>query len=210
MAYIEIRNYSKQIKNNKVLDDISIDFEKGKVYGFNGRNGCGKSMLFKAICGLVYSKEGSIKIDGKVLFEDMDIPQSVGALIENPGFFPHLTGFENLKLLADINSQIGKEQIQTYLNHFHLDTNKKYKQYSLGMKQRLGIIQALMENPELIILDEPMNGLDDEHIDIVKDTILELRNKNKCILLASHSKEDLIYLCDEIYHMDKGKIKGRL
>lgn len=208
MSYLEIKNYSKTIKGNEVLKNINLELESGHVYSFYGRNGCGKSMLFKAICGFIYPTQGEIIIDGKKLHQDMDVPQSVGALIENSGFIHHLTGFENLKLLADINHQIGDEVITSFLDLLHLNNDKLYKQYSLGMKQRLAIAQAMMENPTLIILDEPMNALDQEHVEIVKELILQKRNAGALILLASHNKEDLKDLSDTIYEMENGEIKG--
>lgn len=208
MAFIEIKNYSKEIKSTMILNNISLELECGKVYGFHGRNGCGKSMLFKAICGLIHASEGDIIIDSKKLHEDIEIPESIGALIENPGFFPQLNGYENLMLLANINKRVSKEVVIELLEQVHLNNKKKYKQYSLGMKQRLGIIQAFMENPDILILDEPMNALDEEHITLVKEMILEKKAQQKCILLASHNKEDLEMLCDVIYHMEDGCIKG--
>lgn len=210
MAYIEIKDYTKIIKDAKILDHVSLSLEKGKIYGFYGRNGCGKSMIFKAICGLIYPTSGEISINDKILFKDMDIPESIGALIDNPGFFPQLSGYENLKLLADINHLISKETILNYLEILHLNNKKKYKHYSLGMKQRLNFIQAVMENPDIIILDEVMNALDEEHVNLVKEIVLKKKLENRCILLASHSKEDLDYLCDEIFHMEEGVIKERM
>lgn len=208
MSYLEIKNYSKTIKGNEVLKNINLTLDSGYVYSFYGRNGCGKSMLFKAICGFIYPTKGMIIIDGKQLHKDMDVPKNVGALIENAGFIPHLTGYENLKLLADINHKISDDIIYDYLNLMHLNNHKVYKQYSLGMKQRLAIAQAMMENPKLIILDEPMNALDQEHVDIVKELILQKKNAGDLILLASHNKDDLKDLSDFIYEMENGEIKG--
>lgn len=208
MSYLEIKNYSKTIKGNDVLKNINLELELGHVYSFHGRNGCGKSMLFKAICGFIYPTDGEILIDGKKLLRDMDVPESIGALIENPGFVLNLTGYENLKLLADINHKITDETINVFLDLMHLNNHKVYKQYSLGMKQRLAIAQALMENPKLIILDEPMNALDQEHVEIVKELILQKRNAGALILLASHNKDDLKDLSDFIYEMENGEIKG--
>lgn len=205
---IEILNYTKVIKNNTILNNINLKLEKGKCYGFIGRNGSGKSMLFKAICGLIKASSGEIIIDGKTLSKDIDFPENVGALIEYPGFLNHLSGFKNLKYLAEIQNKISDKDIIDVIKLVGLDPNdrKSIKKYSLGMKQRLGIAQAIMENPEIIILDEPMNGIDKQGVKLVREIIEVLKKSGKTIILASHNSEDIKILCDEIFEMDNGNI----
>ena len=207
-SYIKIKNISKKINKNIILDDISIDLYKGKIYGFRGINGSGKTMLFRAICGLISLSSGEIIIDGKKLHDEISFPQSVGALIENPGFLPNYSGKENLKFIANINEIIKNEDIDKVLTLVGLDhkDNRKFKEYSLGMKQKLGIAQALMENPDLIILDEPTNALDEESVKNILNIIKEEKRKNKIILISSHDKSILEEISDEIINIENGKI----
>jgi len=206
--YIEIKNVSKTIKNNVVLDKINIKLEKGKIYGFRGKNGSGKTMLFRAICGLINVDEGEIIIDNKIIGKDISFPENLGVLIEYPGFLPNLTGFKNLKYLADIKRIISKKDIEVAMEKVGLDPkdNRIYKKYSLGMKQRLGIAQAIMEDPDLIILDEPSNSLDLDGVKLINDIILEFKKQGKTILIANHDKEELENIADDILLMDRGKI----
>lgn len=206
--YIEIRNLSKKIKGVMVLDNINMKLQKGKVYGFTGPNGSGKTMLFRSICGLIKPTEGTIEINNKKLHENISFPESVGALIENPGFLPNYSGRKNLKLIADIKGIIGYDEIDKLMDLIGLDLidKKKYKQYSLGMKQKLGIAQALMEEPELIILDEPTNALDEKSIQNVLELIKEEKEKGKTILIASHDKVNLEKVSDVIFKMENGRI----
>lgn len=207
-AYIEIKNLSKKIKNITVLENINMKLYKGKVYGFRGINGSGKTMLFRAICGLITPTEGTIIIDNKRLHEDISFPESIGVLIENPGFLPNYSGRKNLKLLADIKGIIGYEEIEKVMDLLDLDYNdkRKYKQYSLGMKQKLGIVQALMEDPELILLDEPTNALDEKSIQNVLNIIENEKAKGKTILIASHDRPNLEKVADEIFNVENGRI----
>lgn len=207
-SYIEIKNLTKKIKNNIVLDNINIKLYKGKVYGFRGINGSGKTMLFRAICGLIKPTSGEIIINGKVLHKDISFPESVGVLIENPGFLPNYSGVENLKILSEIKGIIGDKEIEEVLDLVGLDynDNRKYKQYSLGMKQKLGIAQALMESPELILLDEPTNALDEKSIENILNIIDAERLKGKVILIASHDKENLYKISDYVFKINNGKI----
>lgn len=207
-AFLQVNNLEKKIKNNVVLYDINLQLHKGKIYGFRGRNGSGKTMLFRAICGLIRPTNGTIIIDQKKLGEEISFPESVGVLIEYPGFLADLTGFKNLKMIAEINNQIDESEIKEMITKVGLDPEdkRKFKKYSLGMKQRLGIAQALMEEPELLILDEPLNALDSGGIDLVKNLLIEMREKNKLILIASHDKEALELLSDEIFTIENGKI----
>jgi ABC-2 type transport system ATP-binding protein len=206
--HIDIQHFTKRIDGTVVLDDISLQMESGKIYGFQGKNGSGKSMLMRAICGLIHPTEGSIKIDEKLMGADISFPESAGILIENPGFISSYSGLQNLKLIASIKRQVKEEYIKELMERFHLDPvdKKAYRKYSLGMKQKLGIIAAIMEMPELIILDEPMNGLDEESIEILKDMILELKEKGKLIILSCHDSEELLYLADEIFNLKNGKL----
>lgn len=206
--HIDIQHFTKRIDGTVVLDDISLQMESGKIYGFQGKNGSGKSMLMRAICGLIHPTEGSIKIDEKLMGTDISFPESAGILIENPGFISSYSGLQNLKLIASIKRQVKEEYIKELMERFHLDPadKKAYRKYSLGMKQKLGIIAAIMEMPELIILDEPMNGLDEESIEILKDMILELKEKGKLIILSCHDSEELLYLADEIFNLKNGKL----
>mgnify|MGYP004509571955 FL=1 len=206
--YIKIENLSKKIKGTAVLDNINMEFFKGNVYGIRGINGSGKTMLFRAICGLINPTEGQITIDKKILHKVVSFPESIGVLIENPGFLPSYTGRYNLKLLADIKNIINYEKIDETLNLVGLDCNdkRKYKQYSLGMKQKLGIAQALMEDPDLILLDEPTNALDEKSVENILSIIEKEKAKGKLILIASHDKLILEQICDEIINIENGRI----
>lgn len=209
---LTVTNYTKVIKNKIILDCINLELESGVTYGFFGRNGSGKTMLFRAITTLIYPTKGDIQIDGKsIIHEDFDLSQ-IGILIEDPGFYPHLTGFENLEMLYTINHKKDEKHINTILDKVGLNDakNQKYKEYSLGMKQRLRIAQAFMENQKIIILDEPTNGLDEKGIEIVRKIIQEEKQRGKLILLASHNKDDLKILCDKVYRIHEGKIKEEI
>ena len=207
-AYIDIKNINKTIGNNVVLDNISISLEKGKIYGFRGKNGSGKTMLFRAICGLINVDSGEIIIDNKVLGKDISFPNSLGVLIEYPGFLDNLTGFKNLKYLAEIKGIISDKDKEEAIKKVGLDPKdtRKFKKYSLGMKQRLGIAQAIMEDPELIILDEPTNALDIDGVRLINDIILDMKSKGKTILIANHDKEELESVADKILFVDRGRI----
>ena len=209
--FIEIENLSKTIKKQVILDHINLHLEKGKIYGFVGRNGSGKSMLFKAICGFITPDEGQLKVHGKRIGEDVDFPDSTGAIIEKPGLIPYLTAFENLKTFASIQKRIDDEQIRKVLDLVGLDPNssKKVRAFSLGMKQRLGIAQAIMENPELLILDEPMNGLDQEGVEDIKQIIRQMHDNGCTILLSSHIAGDIEELADQVFYMDRGVLSER-
>lgn len=206
--YVKIKNLSKTIKGKTVLENINIELHKGKIYGFKGINGSGKTMLFRAICGLIIPTKGEIIINNKKLHKDISFPESVGVLIENPGFLPNYSGKQNLKLLADIKGKIEDEDIEKIINLVGLDCNdnRKYKQYSLGMKQKLGIAQALMENPELILLDEPTNALDEQSVQSILEIINTEKTHGKTILIASHDKSTLEYIADEIFNIENGRI----
>lgn len=208
---IEISHVSKSFQTYRALDDVSLDIEKGKIYGIIGRNGSGKTVLFKCICGFLKTDSGEIKVDGKIIGKEIEAPQNAGIIIENPGFLPAYSGYQNMKFLADINKKIGKQEIRDVLEKVGLDPamKKPVGKYSLGMRQRLGIAQAIMENPSLLILDEPMNGLDYQGVKDVRKILLDLKAEGKTILLASHNREDIAFLCDETVHIDHGKLVER-
>ena len=205
---LEIKNLSKKFGDSVVLNDINLTFNSGKIYGFIGRNGSGKSVLLKIICGFYPPTEGTILLNGKNYIEKNEFPDNTRALIEKPKFLPDLTGFENLELLASIQNKIGKKEIDDILEKLNLtkEANKKYSKYSLGTKQKLGIAQVLMENPKLIILDEPFNGVENETANKIRNILLEEKKKDKIILIASHIKEDITTLADIVYEVDGGKI----
>lgn len=210
---IKINNLSLTIKKIEILKRLSIDFEKGKIHGLIGRNGSGKTMLMKCICGFIKPTEGKIFVAEKRIGKDCDFPESIGIIIETPGFIPYYSGYKNLKLLADLNRKIGSQTIKETMKKVGLDPNSKLhiKKYSLGMRQRLGLAQAIMENPDLLILDEPMNGLDKDGVADMRKYLLELKEQGKTILIASHSAEDIEILCDTVCEMDKGvltKVRG--
>lgn len=208
--YLQIDGVTKVIAEETVLNQVSLSMDSEKIYGLWGKNGSGKTMLIRAICGLIRPTTGKVIIDGEVLGEKSDFPKSVGVLIENPGFIGKYTGYQNLKMLADIKKEIGKEEIEQILEKIGLgeNQNKKYKKYSLGMKQKLGIAAALMENPKLILLDEPTNALDEESVRKLHDILVEYKEKGALIIIASHDKEELEKLSDEIYEIENGKVKN--
>ncbi len=208
MNAIEINNLTKKFKEVTVLDNISVDFEAGKVHGLIGRNGSGKTMLMKCICGIVPYKIGEIRVNDKIIGKDVDIPANVGVIIETPGFLPNYSGFNNLKFLAKIKNKIGANEIRAAIKSVGLnpDDKKHVGKYSLGMRQRLGLAQAIMEDPDLLILDEPMNGLDKDGVKDMRKYLLNLKEQGKTILIASHSAEDIDVLCDTVCEMDKGRL----
>ena len=203
---IEVQNVVKRFRDQVVLKNVSISFEKGKIHGIVGRNGSGKTVLFKCICGLMHPEEGVILVNGKRVGRDVDMPEGIGAIIEAPGFLPNYSGYKNLRFLANIRRKIGKEEILNVLKTVGLDpeSRKHVGKYSLGMRQRLGIAQAIMEDPEILILDEPMNGLDNAGVQDIRALLLELKAQGKTILLASHNHEDIATLCDTVHEMDGG------
>ena len=207
---IYVKDLSLKIKNETILSDINLHIEKGKITGLVGRNGCGKTMLMKCITGFVKPTSGEVVFNEKRIGEDIDFPKDTGIIIETPSFIPYYSGRKNLLELASLNKTIGKKEIDKVLEKVGLyeARNKMVRKYSLGMRQRLGIAQALMEEPETLILDEPMNGLDNDCVEMIRKILGQLKEDGKTILLVSHNKEDIRILCDEIYEMDKGKIVG--
>ena len=205
---IVIEHVSKIFGENKVLDDVCVSFEKGRIHGIIGRNGSGKTMLMKCICGFVPVTSGSIQVRGKKVGKDIDVPQNMGIIIETPGFLNGYSGYNNLKFLANINNKISEEKIIETLKLVKLDPhNKKHVgKYSLGMRQRLGLAQALMEDPDILILDEPMNGLDQSGVEEMREVLAALAKKGTTILMANHNAEDIEILCDTVHEMDLGVI----
>ena len=198
---IEVQNVVKRFRDQVVLKNVSISFEKGQIHGIVGRNGSGKTVLFKCICGLMHPEEGVIRVNGKRVGRDVDMPEDIGAIIEAPGFLPNYSGYKNLRFLANIRRKIGKEEILNVLKTVGLDpeSRKHVGKYSLGMRQRLGIAQAIME--------DPMNGLDNAGVQDIRALLLELKAQGKTILLASHNHEDIAALCDTVHEMDGGVLE---
>lgn len=207
---IEVENATKKFENNTVFENVSLTLDEGKVYGIIGRNGSGKSVLFKLICGFYRPTSGKIRVDGCDLNVDKKFIPDCRVLIEKPNFLPDLSGIDNLKLLASIQNKIEEKQIKETLDIVNLneeDRNKKFHKYSLGMKQKLGIAQVLMENPSIMIFDEPFNGIEKETLNKLKSYFKNLDKSGKIILLASHVEEDIKEICDEVYKIEDGKIK---
>lgn len=209
METICIKGAGKRIGNTWIFKDVNVLFEHGKIYGLIGKNGAGKTMLLKSICGLTHITSGDIAVQGKKIGIDIDIPEAIGTIIEVPGFLLNLDGFTNLKYLADMKKKIDKNRIKEVMKQVGLDpeSKKKVGKYSLGMKQRLGIAQAIMEDPDILILDEPMNGLDNEGIHNVRELLKEKRDEGKTIVLASHYKEDIKEICDVVYSIENGNLR---
>ena len=205
---IEVKNITLTIKKQVILDDVSIACEEGKIYGLIGRNGSGKTMLMKSICGFIRPEKGEIYVLGKRIGRDTDYAKDTGIIIETPGFIGYYSGFKNLSMLSDINKKIDDEKIREVMNFVGLDPDMKkgVRKYSMGMRQRLGLAQAIMEDPKILILDEPMNGLDREGVADMRKYLLKLKEEGKTILLSSHSAEDISVLCDKVYEMEHGKI----
>ena len=203
---ISVQNLSKSFGQERVLKNVSRDFEKGKIHGIVGNNGSGKTVLMKCICGFLIPDSGSITVNGERVGVDVDFPRDMGLIIETPGFLPNVTGLKNLEILASLNKKIGLEGIAAAIRRVGLDPlmKKPVGKYSLGMRQRLGIAQAIMENPSLLILDEPLNGLDKHGVREMRQLIKGLKEQGKTILLASHNQGDIDELCDTVCEMDAG------
>lgn len=206
--YIRLKNVTKKIKQDILLDHISLEFLGGKVYGLQGKNGSGKTMLMRAVCGLITLSDGEIDIDGEILHKDISFPRSIGALLENPAFLNGYTGLENLKLLADIRGGIEEKELRDCLAKVGLDADDKrvYRKYSLGMKQKLGIAAAVMGSPDIVILDEPINAIDEAGVEKVRGILRGLKERGSVIIVACHDREELELLSDEIIKISKGRI----
>ncbi len=210
--FLEVKHISKQIGMDEVLKDITISMEKGKVYGFQGKNGCGKSMLMRVICGLVIPTHGSVTIDGEQLGKELSFPRSLGMMIEKPGFLGTYTGLQNLEMLAEIRGKMKKKEIEDVLARVGLEDvmHKKYRKYSLGMKQKLGIAAAIMEKPDILILDEPANALDEKSEEQLWNIVREEKERGALVIVSCHAAEVLESVADEIYRMDFGQVKEHI
>ena len=204
MNKVEVISVTKNFRNETALRNVSVSFEKGKIHGLIGRNGSGKTVLFKCICGFMRPDQGEIRIDGKTV-DSSDI-RDMGIIIEEPGFLNHLSAYRNLELLASIERKVGKEEIRKAIRMTGLDpdSRKHVGKFSLGMKHRLGIAQAIMEHPSLLILDEPMNGLDKNGVEQMRTLFRKLKEDGTTILMSSHYAEDIEALCDTVCEMDQG------
>lgn len=207
---ITLENVSKTIRKIPVLTDVSITFHEGRITGLKGINGSGKTMIMRVVAGLIRPTQGKVMIDEKELWKDLSFPEDIGLLIENPAFLPYLTGKENLALLADINRKADASRIADVLAQVGLepDSPKKFEQYSLGMKQRLGIAAAVMEHPHILVLDEPTNALDTRGIEALKDILREEKLRSSIIILSCHDYSILKELSDEIYSLEEGRVIG--
>lgn len=207
---IELKNVTKIIKRNKVLDDINYTFESGHIYGLNGKNGCGKTMLMRCITGLIYPTDGEVVINAKRLGRDIQFPPSVGILIENPTFLPNYTGLDNLIMLAELKGNCSVEDIKNIIREVGLnpDDKRKYYKYSLGMRQRLGVAAALMNKSDIIILDEPINAIDGEGVTMIRNLIKSYVDENRIIIVACHDMQEMDLLADIKIYMADGKIVG--
>lgn len=208
---IEVKNVYKSFKNIEVLHDVSLQADAGSICGIIGRNGSGKTVLFKCICGFLQSDRGEIQIEGKAVGKDKSTLSNLGIIIESPGFLRHYSGYKNLEFLMGLNGKADREKINAVLDLVGLaeQKNKKVGKYSMGMRQRLGIAQAIMEEQNILILDEPMNGLDNQGVEDIRKLLLKLKEKGTAILLASHNQEDIRQLCDFVYEMDSGRIQRK-
>ena len=203
---IKVENVSKDFAQERVLRSVTREFESGLIHGIVGNNGSGKTVLMKCICGFLVPTEGKITVNGQIVGKDVDFPGNMGLIIETPGFLPNVSGVKNLEILASLNKKIGLSEIAEAIRTVGLDPklNKPVGKYSLGMRQRLGIAQAIMEDPKLLILDEPLNGLDKHGVAEMRTLIKSLKAKGKTILLASHIQADIDELCDTVCEMDAG------
>lgn len=210
--FLEIENVSKKIGADFVLSEINLSMEKNKIYGLQGKNGCGKSMLMRVMCGLVLPTEGRVVIDGEELGKEISFPRSAGVFIEKPGFLDSYSGFQNLKMLAAIKNTVNGDEIKRTLQRVGLEDvmHKKYKKYSLGMKQKLGIAAAILEKPDLVILDEPANALDEKSEEKMWQIVREEKDRGALVIISCHTSEILEEISDEIYKMDRGIIKNHV
>ena len=209
-AMISIENLNKQFKNQLVLNNINVKFSNGHIYGIIGRNGSGKTVLLKCICGFLKPTTGVISVNHKIVGKDIDFPENLGFIIETPGFLLNYSGYKNLKYLASIREKIDSNEIKESMSLVGLDSadKKHVGKYSMGMRQRLGIAQAIMEKPDILVLDEPMNALDKNGVEEMRRLFLKMKSEGKLILLTSHNREDIEILCDEVYEIKAKKVCG--
>ena len=206
ISMIDIKDVSLNLNKRQILDHVSLKLQEGKIYGLVGNNGSGKTMLMKCVCGFIHPTSGIVLADEKVIGKDVDYLPDAGVIIETPGFISYYSGLQNLKVLAGIKNKIDNSQIRDAMKRVGLDPDLKLpvKKYSLGMRQRLGLAQAIMESPSVLILDEPMNGLDKNGVEEIRQLLLSMKNDHKTIVIASHNAEDIQVLCDEVYEMENG------
>ena len=206
---LRVDNISKNIGNRKILDSVNLELENGKIYGFVGRNDSGKTMLFRALSGLMGVSSGKIFLDDRELHKDMRVLENIGITIENAGLYPELAGFDNLKLLSGLKRKIDDNKIRETIVRVGLDPDDKrpFRKYSLGMKQRIVIAQAIMEEPDILMLDEPTNALDEEGIERIRKIISEEKQRGAMVLIASHNKEDIKLLADKVFLIRDGRVK---
>lgn len=209
MSVIEVKNVTKKWGNNTVLNSVNLTAERSEIVGIIGHNGSGKTVLMKCICGFITPDSGEITVSGKRVGRDIDIPKNIGLIIETPGFLPNFSGFSNLWQLAKIRGKICKNDVREVMEKVGLNPHDKKHvgKYSLGMRQRLGIAQAIMENPDILILDEPMNGLDKNGVNDMRELLLRLKSDGKTMIVASHNSADIDILCDRVFEIEKGNLK---
>lgn len=209
MSVIEVKNVTKKWGNNTVLNSVNLTAERSEIIGIIGYNGSGKTVLMKCICGFITPDSGEITVGGKRVGRDIDIPKNIGLIIETPGFLPNFSGFSNLWQLAKIRGKICKNDVREVMEKVGLNPHDKKHvgKYSLGMRQRLGIAQAIMENPDILILDEPMNGLDKNGVNDMRELLLRLKSDGKTMIVASHNSADIDILCDRVFEIEKGNLK---
>lgn len=209
MSVIEVKNVVKRWANNTVLKSVDLEVDRLEIVGIIGHNGSGKTVLMKCICGFITPDTGEITVSGKRIGKDVDIPKNIGLIIETPGFLPNFSGFSNLWQLAKIRGRISKDDVRRVIRKVGLDPNEKKHvgKYSLGMRQRLGIAQAIMEDPDILILDEPMNGLDKNGVEDMRELLLQLKDDGKAMIIASHNSVDIDVLCDRVFEITKGDLQ---
>lgn len=210
MSVLKIDNVCKTIKDQVILENISLELQSGDVYGLIGRNGSGKTMLLRSIAGLMKPTSGTITYNGKLLYKDLSFLPSIGIVIENIDLYPEFTGFDNLMMLSRVKGTIGKSEVENALKRVGLDPHDKrtVRKYSLGMRKKLSIAQAIMEMPDVILLDEPTSALDEQSVDDIRRIIKEEKERGALIIITSHNSDDISILCDKIYKMENGKIRG--
>ncbi|MEE8808590.1 MAG: ABC transporter ATP-binding protein [Lactimicrobium sp.] len=208
MTRINVVNYSKIIKGRVILEDVNLSLESGRIYGLKGVNGSGKTMLLRALCGLIYPTSGYVEVDGEKLRKNISFPRSVGALIESPAFLDNFTGYKNLEMIASLKGTASRQDIEEALAETGLDPHdaRTYKKYSLGMKQKLGLACCFMEKPDIILLDEPFNALDEESVEKIKKIMIRHKERGALIVLACHDGQSLLSLSDEIYNVVEGRV----
>lgn len=209
MSVIKVKNVVKRWGTNTVLKSVDLEVDSSEIVGIIGHNGSGKTVLMKCICGFITPDSGEITVSGKRIGKDIDIPKNIGLIIETPGFLPNFSGFSNLWQLAKIRGKIGKDDVRSVIKKVGLNPNEKKHvgKYSLGMRQRLGIAQAIMEDPDILILDEPMNGLDKNGVEDMRELLLQLKDEGKAMIIASHNSVDIDVLCDRVFEITKGRLK---